>query len=130
MVDEGLDLLGIVAGCGECVHTGLPVAVFAVDNIICDLDMAGEDAVYEALYNNRIEAECEKVVDTGLAIAVGAGDAGVSCFKGSGHATGNCIKICICYFFDFVAHFLISFSFFSSDRPRYRGAMTKKYTFY
>ena len=105
MVDEGLDLLGIVAGCGECVHAGLAVAVFAVDNIICDLDMAGKDAVYKALDNNGIEAECEKVVDTGLAIAVGAGDAGVSCSQGSGHTTGNCIKICICDFFDFVAHF-------------------------
>ena len=112
MVDEILDLLGVVAGCGKGVHTSLTVAVLARDNIVGDLDMAGKDAVHEALDNDGIESECEKIVDTGLAVAIGSGDAGICSSQGSGHTAGYCVKIRICYFFDFVAHFKISFSFF------------------
>ncbi len=112
MVDEVLDLLSIVAGCGESYDAGLAVAVLAVDNIIGDLDMACKDGVYESLHNDGIEAECEEVVDTGLAIAIGSCDACICCSQGSGHTAGNSIQFIISDFFDFVAHFKISFSFF------------------
>ena len=80
MVDEVLDLLGIVAGCSESYDTCLAVAVFAVDNIVGDRNMACKDGVYEALNNDGIKTHCEKVVNTGLAVAVDACDAAVSCF--------------------------------------------------
>ena len=89
MVDEVLDLLCIVAGCGEGYDAGLAVAVFAGNNIVCNCNMSSKDGVYKALYNNRIESQCQKVVNTGLAVAIDTCDAAICCSEGSGKIAGD-----------------------------------------
>ncbi len=109
MVDEVLDLLCIVAGCGEGYDAGLAVAVFAGNNIIGNCNMSSKDGVYEALYNDGIESQCQKVVYTGLAVAIDTCDAAICCSEGSGITAGDLVEISVCYLFDFVAHFIFSF---------------------